>query len=407
MVAIREWLDRLIVLSLCSLIFTLPFSKSAIEVCFIIVFVLWALRKVLFYERNVSEISLFKKIFASPNLPIYLFVLSGLISTCFSVSIVLSLKGFFFKLLEGVFLFFITADAINNRKKLNLLLIIWLLSIWLIGIDGIFQFMTKQDFIRHYIIYGSRIQASFSSPNGLGGWLVVALPLILSLGFMGKDFWHKGFIKVTMWILIFLLVFCLVMTYSRGAWIGAVFALVFFGYVRKSKLLVIAIPVLITLPIIMHSPIKKRLVTIMSFTEPVRNSLWREAMTIISNFPVFGCGLNTYSVVAPHYKGEGVLAGSYPHNSYLQMAAETGIFGLAVFLWLIFWLFTTSMRNIKEIEDTFYRNILTGLLAGLFGFLVHSFFDVNFYALQLANLMWFIMGLIIAVQKIALKEKSA
>ena len=46
------------------------------------------------------------------------------------------------------------------------------------------------------------------------------------------------------------------------------------------------------------------------------------------------------------------------------------------------------------------------LIAGLFGFLVHSVFDVNFYALQLATLMWFIMGLIIAVQRIALKEES-
>ena len=65
------------------------------------------------------------------------------------------------------------------------------------------------------------------------------------------------------------------------------------------------------------------------------------------------------------------------------------------------------MINLRKIKSVFYKNILLSLLAGLFGFLVHSFFDVHFYALQLATLMWFIMGLIIAVQRIALKEESS
>lgn len=60
----------------------------------------------------------------------------------------------------------------------------------------------------------------------------------------------------------------------------------------------------------------------------------------------------------------------------------------------------------RKIKNALYENILLGLLAGLFGFLTHSFFDVHFYALQLVNLMWFVMGLIIAVQKIALDSEN-
>ena len=423
MVAFREWLDRLITISLCAMVFTIPFSKSAVEACFIASLVLWALKKILSYEPYVSASQLFKQIFSGLNLPVYLFVLIGLISTCYSVSLPLSLKGFFSKLMEGVLLFFIAADHIDSRKKINLILISLSLSICLISVDGIFQFITGRDFIRHYPSWGPRIQASFSNPNGFGGWLVVMLPLVLSFVFINKDLWSKIAVKIIIWASMCILAFCLLMTYSRGAWIGVVLALLFFGIFKKSKLLMIMIPVLIALPLILPIPIKTRIMNALPFTisysikgrlesigslaEPIRGSLWREAMAIVKDFPAFGCGLNTYSVVAPHYKGSGTKAGIYPHNSYLQMAAETGIVGLASFIMLIMALFITSLMNVIRIRDTFYKNILLGLLSGLFGFLVHSFFDVHFYALQLATLMWFVMGLIMAVQNTALKEQSA
>jgi uncharacterized membrane protein YeaQ/YmgE (transglycosylase-associated protein family) len=88
------------------------------------------------------------------------------------------------------------------------------------------------------------------------------------------------------------------------------------------------------------------------------------------------------------------------------MAAETGITGLTCFVLVLAGLFITSLKNMRRAKNGFHGNILLGLLAGLFGFLVHSFFDVHFYAIQLVSLMWFIMGLIIAVQKIALKEED-
>ena len=78
--------------------------------------------------------------------------------------------------------------------------------------------------------------------------------------------------------------------------------------------------------------------------------LWKEAIAIIKDHPFLGCGLNTYSIVAPKYKiAEG--GGIYPHNSYLQMAAETGLLGLGAFLWIIIILFRTSLSNLKKISN--------------------------------------------------------
>ena len=226
----------------------------------------------------------------------------------------------------------------------------------------------------------------------------------------------KAITKGMMWILAFVLIFCLVLTRSEGAWVGFVFAMMFFIMLKNKRVFLVFVAILLTTLFIavpflvnMHAfnkesifAAKKHLVSFMLEKDIIRTNLWREALLIVRDFPVFGCGINTYSVVAPRYKSDAFVAGIYPHNSYLQMAAEIGIVGLASFIFVLAALFITALRNMRKIKDVFYSNILLGLLAGLFGFLVHSFFDVHFYALQLSILMWFIMGLIIAVQKIAI-----
>jgi len=397
-------LNAVTLLSLCVMIFTLPFSKSLVEIFFIIALVSWVLRRALSYKPGVPLITLFKPVSAPLNLPLCLFALLGFLSVLTSVSITLSLKGFFFKLLEGILIYFIIVETVNDRKKLNLVLVVMSLTILLLCADGIFQHRIGQDFIRHYPVCGHRIHASFSNPNGFGCWLAVMLPLVFSLGMIKHKNFPQKIIRFLIWGLICAAAFCLLMTYSRGAWMGAAIGLFFIGILKKNRFLIIAVPIMIVLPFIVPaSNIKERLFSIIAFNSSGRVILWHEALAVIKDFPIFGCGLNTYSIIAPSYKftADG---GTYPHNSYLQMTAELGIVGLVAFAWIIFRLFKTSLESIKMIKDGFYSNVLMGLSAGMLAFLVHSFFDVNFYALQLATLMWFVMGLIIAVQNIAVKE---
>lgn len=141
------------------------------------------------------------------------------------------------------------------------------------------------------------------------------------------------------------------------------------------------------------------------FTGRSRTIWWKEALSIIREFPALGTGLNTYSRVAPKYKlqREG---GVYPHNCYLQMTAETGLLGLASFLGILFFLFKHSLENLRIMKDPYLSAVLLGGLSGLAGFLVHSFFDTNFYSVQLGNLMWLVMGLIVAAQMCP-KEQSS
>ncbi len=125
---------------------------------------------------------------------------------------------------------------------------------------------------------------------------------------------------------------------------------------------------------------------------------WEESLLMIRDYPLFGVGINAYSQVAPRYK---ITWGGYPHNCYLQMTVEIGLFGLFSFFWIIIILFNRTVHHLNRIEDVFLRASLLGISAGLLGFLAHSFFDTNFYSVQLGNFMWVIMGFMVATQKIS------
>lgn len=412
----RITFDNVIEIFLCTLIICLPFSKSMVEICFGGVFILWVIKRFLTCrDKSVIEIiKSFKPAAARLNVPILAFVLVNLVSTLTSLSVFLSLEGFFFKLFEGVAIYFVIVDFYDNSEKINRFLTALFFSIILISANGLYQYIFGTDFIRGYSFNGhGGIQSSFGNPNDFAAWLVMIIPFVIALAFFWKSEWvacfskHiKPIMKNARFLFLpvgFVLLVCLVLVGSRGAWLASLLSLFFLGFILKSrKLIVVLLLVIFVIPFIIPDRVKERAVSILNSNEiggsiNIRLKLWREAMEIIEDFPLLGTGPNTYSIVAPEYKNESK-TGFYPHNSYLHMAAETGLLGIGAFLWIVLALFKTTFHKIKKIGNDFERTLLAGFLAGMAGFLAHSIVDTNLYALQLNMLMWMVMGLIISVQ---------
>jgi len=390
------WLDGIIEWSLYGLIFTLPFSKSMVEIFFVIAFIAWIMKRII--------LKTFRPVRTALNLPITAYILAGVLSTIYSRSVPLSLEGLFLKLLEGVMIYFIVAETFNSRERLGRILAVMLLSMLLISADGMFQYLAGRDFIRGRLAMGIGIRGPFDNPNGFAGWVVAMSPLALSLAYFGvnnrlgiidKYKWIKKNFKSIMWFVSALLVVSLFLTYAKGALIAFLVSLVFLGIFKSRKLLMILMTLILIFLVVHPGYVEKfadstrKILEVNKFDRP---RMWGEALSVIEDFPLVGCGLNTYAEFMP----------IYPHNSYLHMAAEAGLFGLGTFVWMMTVLFMTSLTNLKRMGDGFYHTVLIGLLAGLFGFLAHSFVEVNIFTLQLGNLMWFIMGLIIAVQNVSL-----
>ncbi len=434
-------IDKVQEFLLWGLIFCLPFSKSLIEILFTCMFVLWITKRVLIYrrERQVSIMAMFKPVSTKLNFPILVFFIVNFASTVTSVSISLSLEGLFLKLFEYIAMYFITVEVMSDTKKRDKVLIAVLLSVFLITVNGIVQYLIGTDFIRGYSFSGCGwIQSSFGNQNDFAAWIIMMLPPVLALAYFWQDAWRDHFgkfaravrsMRFVLWVLTVFLITCLIFAGSRGAWLSAIFSLIFLGIIMKNIRLILLTPVVVVIcALIVPNFVKERarvFVKSFSFSSPssslpssasssvtpsvsfsnnveesvdIRLKLWKEAITIIEDFPITGTGPNTYSIVAPSYKSQ-ASTGFYPHNSYLHMAAEIGLLGLGTFLLTLLTLFFVTLKKIIRTKDKFKRALLAGFLSGLFGFLGHSVVDTNLFAIQLSMLMWLVMGIIVAIER--------
>ena len=473
------WCDKAMAFSFYALIYFLPISIALSEIFTGLALLFYLLKRLVSFcvivgekAKEKSTLSFlhyfilffrsFRPVDSYLNKPILILLSFSLISVFVSRYPMLSIKGFFGKVLQSAFLYFNFIECINSKKRLKKFFIVFLISATLISINGLYQYFMGKDFIHGHLIRNGRISSSFRADNDFAAYLVVVVPILLNFSLLNTINGIKKFSGIYVkkdvfspflsgnpgkaWIfIVFILSFiCLGLTFSRGAWVA--FALVMFIFsVRKKRYIIINGLILILffglfyprlqetrqVSLIVDSvrekgdtrqapdvngekqgtavsaSVQKKTGILETYKEMLklgwiwggsgRSEYWKEAIHIIKDYPFFGVGLNTYSVVGRGYK---ITWGGYPHNCYLQMAAETGILGLLSFLWLSGVLFYRSFRNLAAMQDPFLAMFLFGSLIGLGGFLTHSFFDTNFYSVQLGSFMWLIMGLIVAIQKV-------
>jgi len=402
------------------LIFCLPFAKAGVGIFSVVAIASWAAKKIAdFRTGGLKDVILVTPL----NKALVVFVILNAVSVLFSVDIALSLRAFFTKTLKFVLIFFIVAETINTEKRVKRFLWVLISSAVLMVVDAGVQYFNGVDFLKGY--GGCRLSASFSAPNGFGGWLVLVLPALWGASVekrwkvLGRE------MKIGLNILLVLLLACLMLTYTRGAWIGLLVSsvLVAYFFFKEKSLTCKRVSALVFVGIcglflFIWPSLKDQKVSFFGFPNSigaetvverltlsrgfsVRKNLWTESLEIIQDFPLFGCGLNTYSLTAPYYKvAEG--GGIYSHNSYLQMAAEIGLLGLGAFLWIVFCFFTMGFYYFNKEKDY----LALGLLSGLLAFLVHAFFDNHLYALQLVVLFWLVLGFGTAVMKIRASESK-
>jgi O-antigen ligase len=416
--------DRVIMACLCFLIFCLPFAKAGVESFAWTAIFIWLSKRVMGYKVD-SSWGIFPK--TGLNNVLGIFIIINLLSVIFSANLGLSLRAFFGKELKFLAIYFMIIEVINSKERLRNVLIAVIASAVLISIDAGFQYFRGVDFLRGHRLVYCTFGASFYSASGFSAWLIIIIPL--TIGILAANIIPNVKLKILLSALVIIQLLYLLRTYSRGAWIGFIIAAIVMGYYLVKNnfssrikmfcffaavcLLAIYLFLPRTLIINFKEDIKARFKFSQSINDRIKSipqvnqrsnllriKLWRESLRIIEDHPFVGCGLNTYSIVARDYKSfEG--GGVYPHNSFLQMGAETGLLGLFVFLWVLFVFFRIGLRYLKQRKDY----LVLGLLSGILAFLVHAFFDTHLYSLQLIVLFWYMLGLTIAIIKLRSKEQ--
>jgi len=407
-------IDALIRFFLYVLIFWLPYSPAVIESCVIICLILWLLKRGIILTKEKGSARILKDVKPEStflNKPIAFFLLACLLSVTGSAFFGQSLHNFFTKTLEWFIVYFLVVEVFKDKKHITIVLAIFIFTAFSTAIDSLIQFyITHKDIFLGVVIEpGARATAAFKTSNGLGGYLTLIIPMLLAWIFLSQQKLRYRLIILSVFLF---LAWSLVVTFSRGAWIGVFFGgmfLLLFVLIPKKRLqfyfsfsfLGAATVLLISFILILANGSDQQLFNRIE-TIQWRLGIWSISMEVIKDKFLFGHGINTFMRVFQEYRGNNMMGPTYAHNCYIQLAAEVGIVGLLCFFWIIAEVFHQSLGRIKIYftQDRNLAAVIIGLLSGIFAFLVHSFFDTHFYSLQLSVYLWFMIGILVAVCQI-------
>ena len=117
-----------------------------------------------------------------------------------------------------------------------------------------------------------------------------------------------------------------------------------------------------------------------------RKEYWRVVCSVIGEHPFTGTGIGTYRYASTRYVTslEGLTA--FPHNSYAQIWAETGLAGLAGMLWLIALLILLAWEKLRHLRDEKEMWFLIAAIWGIGAFLVEN---INSFTMLKPNISFF------------------
>ena len=125
-------------------------------------------------------------------------------------------------------------------------------------------------------------------------------------------------------------------------------------------------------------------------------ALWQGGWLVFMDHPLTGCGFKCIDALNQNYPDPTGIIGKLRgmHNNFLQLAVDTGLFGLIA--WISIWVtyfMTLYQRLIVNSGDLVYKKDAMGSAAAVLGFLVAGFFETNFYDSEVSMLLYFIMAL--------------
>ena len=238
----------------------------------------------------------------------------------------------------------------------------------------------------------------FANPNQFAVVLLTALALSICL-----FIWHRR--GSPQWLGGVCTALCpaaILLTASRGVFIGmTVFTLLVVAGSRQKGKAVVALTFILLVGAMVAPPqIWKRLGGLTKATSTrnlkevdtegsavERYEIWQTALRIFADRPIMGAGVSTYSYVNSLYAPN--LGKKDTHSTYLNVLAETGIVGFALYLSMLVSLFSQVRKSMRLPNlSTTTRSTMRVLLAGCVGFLIAgtwgSYSTLSFFYLYLA-----------------------
>lgn len=252
----------------------------------------------------------------------------------------------------------------------------------LVAVNPIYIYLVENCYYERYISGIVRPMSTLLNPAVLGTYLLLALPFEIYV-LKRNDKIHKiiGFCS---------LVFtgaCLLLTFSRGAVLGALSMMLFFLWMKndRKRLLVYGSTLILCLCVMAFLPYpfcRFSTETLLNgaglgLLSSYRWARFEMVMRMLAQAPAFGIGLGHIRLLFHTFyplKSELPFIG-FEHriadNMHLTLIAETGILGFCGFLFFIFFLLKNGFRKLKDLSGGNSRTLLSLMLLAPVGILVN------------------------------------
>jgi O-antigen ligase len=309
-----------------------------------------------------------------------------------------------FKDLRNVFepaFFFLLVNHINGEERATTFSSILIVATTLTAVYGLTQSVAEGPAFR---VHGTMsIYMTFA-----GILMLSALVVLAQLLFLPRRWWSWGLACSLV-----LLTAALVMTQTRGAWIGlAAGGGLILGF--RQKRLLLALPV-VAVMIFLASPgaVRARIRSIIDpqdITARERLFMWGSGIQIVRDHPWTGVGINGVKGVYPAYKHPNAVRDQRPHlhSNLFQIAAERGLIGVACWLWIWVAFYHQAWTIFRGLGPgpPQASALVVGSLAGITGFHVAGLFEFTFGDSEVITLVYFLMALPYVVREVDRKARG-
>ena len=299
-------------------------------------------------------------------------------------------------------LFFITLSVVDTERRLHRVLLVAIGSVAFASI-----YVIREWQVYHTVYRGLRPGSVVGDSNYFTISALVCLPLAFYFMLERPPRWERCFCLG-----------CLVLTSvgvtlgaSRGGALGLVAGFLFAVWRSRRRVRNLALGSVLLVPLSLmapSSPVRRFLQPSFGDKESVvaRTTAWKVGLRMIQAHPLMGVGLGNFKPLMPRYADPGTKVSTIAHNTYVELAAETGLPSLLVFLAILFF----SLRTLERVRRAALRSgqallwqAVLGIQAGLVGYAVASFF----VSAEYQKLFWLMVFLSMCLQSLTTRPARA
>ncbi|MDD5449951.1 MAG: O-antigen ligase family protein, partial [Candidatus Omnitrophica bacterium] len=280
-----------------------------------------------------------------------------------------------------------------------------------------------------------RLYSTFGNPDFASNYLALIFPVGAAFYFIKERFFEKALLLLSLGVIYS----ALLAAFSLGALLALFFSIIFAALLfiveriklrtlmcqqwsvprlGLSALILAGVLAAVTFLFFTSNQVNKSSVlrqasSSIAWRNGVSNRLmtYRAAYRMLKDHPLAGVGIGNFKYRLPEYRGKVLGARNryidsnildrerdkHLHNDLIEVWVETGIFGLGVFLFMLFVIFKNSLFLYYDLFDYRVKLLVLGLICSITAFLLHSILSFPFHIMPNGLLFWVFAGLLFAL----------